>query len=269
MVWRRLLLIIAIAVASIAVGTAAMACTNGDDATTGCINGGGVDVTATGGATGSTGGGGGSHSHNGSGGNHTGGGSGAGSGASGPPIIWKCLEATCPPVPGGGGTTGGTRPITLTDIATFRPTPGVQHMQPDGWTIPGLETNFYAVTGTRVVNGTLLGQSAAVRFTPVSFHWSYGDGKTATRSTKGGTWKSLHVAEFERTPTSHVYAHDGRFTIRLVIDFAAEYRFAGGPYYPISGVIPLRANDLHITVDGAKTVLVEHDCAANPSGPGC
>jgi hypothetical protein len=35
------------------------------------------------------------------------------------------------------------------------------------------------------------------------------------------------------------------------------------------GVIPLRANDLHVSVDGAKTVLVEHDCGANPGGPGC
>lgn len=162
-----------------------------------------------------------------------------------------------------------TRPVTLTDIARFRPTPGVQHMQPDGWTVPGLDTNFYAVTRVHIVEGELLGESADVRFTPVAYHWDYGDGSSATRPTKGGTWKSLRVHEFDRTPTSHIYKKEARYTIRLVIDFRAEYRFAGGAFIPIVGVLPVPANDLHITVDGAKTVLVERDCVTDPSGPGC
>jgi hypothetical protein len=219
--------------------------------TSGCINGGSVDVIGT---TTSPGSGGGSSS---------GGGSGGGSSGTGPAIIWKCLEVTC------GSESPGAAPITLRDIASFRPTPGVQYMQPDGWTVPGLDTNFYAVTDVHIVEGTLLGQSASVRFTPVSWHWSYGDGTAATLPTKGATWGALGVSEFDRTPTSHVYAQEGRYTIRLVIDFRAEYRFAGSPFYPIAGVLPLPANDLHITVDGAKTVLVEHDCGVNPSGPGC
>jgi hypothetical protein len=164
---------------------------------------------------------------------------------------------------------GGLPPITLTDIERFKPHPGVQHMQPDGWMVPGLDANFYAVTSQHIVTGTLLGQPASVRFTPVAFHWTYGDGKAATRATKGATWAALGIPEFGRTPTSHVYEREGRYTIRLTIDFAAEYRFAGSPFYPIVGVIPLRANDLHVTVGGAKTVLVEHDCTANPGGPGC
>ena len=165
--------------------------------------------------------------------------------------------------------TPGAEPITLSDIASFRPTPGVQYMQPDGWMVPGLDANFYAVTAQHVVDGTLLGQPASVRFTPVAFHWDYGDGTAATRSTKGDTWEALGIPEFDPTPTSHVYDAEGEYTIRLTIDFAAEYRFAGSPFYPIAGFLPLPANDLHVSVDGAKTVLVEHDCAANPSGPGC
>ncbi len=83
-------------------------------------------------------------------------------------------------------------------------------MQPDGWIVPGLDANFYAVTAPHVVNGTLLGQPASVRFTPVAFHWDYGDGNAATRSTKGATWEALGIPEFEPTPTSHVYATRGR-----------------------------------------------------------
>jgi len=173
------------------------------------------------------------------------------------------MQATC------SSEDPGAAPITLTDIASFRPTPGVQYMQPDGWTIPGLDTNFYAVTSVHVVDGVLLGERASVRFTPVSYHWSYGDGASATRSTKGSTWAALGVGEFDPTPTSHVYQAEGRYTIRLVIDFRAEYRVAAGAFTPIDGVLPVPANDLHIVVDGAKTVLVERDCATDPTGPGC
>jgi hypothetical protein len=178
-------------------------------------------------------------------------------------VIVKCIADTCR------SDAPGAAPITLTDIAHFRPTPGVQYMQPDGWTIPGLDTNFYAITGTHIVAGELLGESADVRFTPVSYHWSYGDGTSATRSTKGATWQALGVQEFEPTPTSHIYDRDGTYTIRLVIDFRAEYRFAGSAFTRIDGILPIPANDLHITVDGAKTVLVERDCVTDPAGPGC
>lgn len=159
--------------------------------------------------------------------------------------------------------------ITISDIATFRPTPGSQQMQPDGWTIAGLDTNFFAITDSHVVNGTLLGQPADVRFTPVSFRWAYGDGSAAVKPTKGGTWAALGVAEFDPTPTSHVYEQLGDYTITLTITFAAEYRFAGSGWRPVVGTITLPANDLHLRVGTAQTVLVEHDCTQNPGGPGC
>lgn len=163
----------------------------------------------------------------------------------------------------------GTPAITITDIATFIPTPGRQQMEPDGWTIAGLDTNFYAITEPHVVNGTLLARPADVRFTPIAYLWAYGDGTSATRSTRGGTWASQGIAEFEPTPTSHVYEQLGDYTITLSIAFAAEYRFAGSPWRPVVGTITLPANDLHIRAGTAKTVLVEQDCLANPAGPGC
>lgn len=250
MVWRRLLLIAAILLPAMPAAFTAMSCGDVEANISGCINGDGVDITGTTGGPGDPPGGG-------------GGGTGTTGTAGGPPVIWKCLETTCTK------DSPGSEPITLSDIVTFHPTPTAQRMQPDGWTVPGLNTNIYAVTSTHVVHGTLLGQPAAVRFTPVAFHWVYGDGQSATRTTKGGTWNALGVREFDRTPTSHVYANEGRYTIRLVVDFAAEYQFAGSPFYPIAGVIPVPANDLHIVADGAKTVLVERDCATDPEGPGC
>lgn len=142
-------------------------------------------------------------------------------------------------------------------------------MEPDGWTIAGLDTNFYAITGQHLVTGTLLGRPADVRFTPIAYRWAYGDGTSATKNTAGGTWAGQGIPEFEPTPTSHVYEQVGDYTITLSIVFAAEYRFAGGSWRPVVGTITLPANDLHIRAGTAKTVLVEHDCTQNPSGPGC
>jgi hypothetical protein len=201
--------------------------------------------------------------------------SGSGGGVASPPPLFntwlRCFlenqttTGLCDPA----DPDSGIPTITISDIATFIPTPGRQQMEPDGWTVAGLDTNFYAITGQHVVNGTLLGRPADVRFTPTTYLWAYGDGSRATKTTKGGTWDAQGIPEFEPTPTSHVYDDLGDYTITLDIVFAAEYRFAGGPWRPVVGTITLPANDLHIRVGTAKTVLVEHDCEQNPAGPGC
>lgn len=203
----------------------------------------------------------------------SGGGAAKGSGHAGARPPFECeviLAARCrghtghpgPVVPVG-------QPITLRDIAAFRPAPGVQHMEPDGWVVPGLDANFYSVVDQQLVPGTLLGQPATVQFTPVGWHWNYGDGFAVVRGTKGATWAAQGLHEFDRTPTSHVYQAEGEYVIRLTIDFRAAYRFGAGGFVPIAGTINLPANDLRVTVTGAKTVLVDHDCVANPAGPGC
>jgi hypothetical protein len=162
-----------------------------------------------------------------------------------------------------------TSPVTLADLVNFKPSPGVDRMEPNGWMIVGLDTNFYAVVGSQVKTGVLLGQQASVRFTPVHYHWTYGDGYGARLASKGGTWASQGVHEFDRTPTSHVYAKAGTYYIDLSIDFSAEYRYAGGEWIPVAGTINVPANRLMATAGAAKTVLVERDCTVPPLGPGC
>lgn len=177
------------------------------------------------------------------------------------------LEDRCL-APGPGRATP-VQPITWADIAQFRPDPGIQIMEPDGWAVIGLDTNFYATTSTQVVQGTLLGHAAAVRFTPVSWTWSYGDGSIATSSTGGASWASLGIPEFDPTPTSHVYDRAGNYVIDLTVEFAAEYQLAGTPWIPIAGTLAVPTNRLAVTSGDATTVLVDRDCARNPSGPGC
>ena len=168
-----------------------------------------------------------------------------------------------------GGDDTATPAPTLTDIAAFRPTAGVDHMQPNGWFVVGLDANFYATGGSSVVSGTLLGYPADVRFTPIQWQWVYGDGTGATRSTPGATWAAQGIAEFDPTPTSHIYTEPGTYYIDLTIGYRAEYRFNGSGWATIAGTLWLPANRLVATVGSAKTVLVERDCTLSPVGPGC
>ena len=97
-------------------------------------------------------------------------------------------------------------------------------MEPNGWMIVGLDTNFFATGGVQVKDGTLLGQPASVRFTPVTWRWTYGDGTSASAAMGGTTWAAQGVREFDPTPTSHVYRSPGTYYIDLSIDYRAEYR---------------------------------------------
>jgi len=162
-----------------------------------------------------------------------------------------------------------TAPITLADLVNFTPIAGVDHMEPNGWMVVGLDTNFFATVESGVQTGLLLNLPASVRFTAERYRWSYGDGTSATRTTRGASWAASGVQEFDRTTTSHVYRTAGAYSIDLAIDFSAAYQYAGGPWIPISGTIPVAANRLVAAAGDANTVLVGRDCAQRPSGPGC
>ncbi|HET8957642.1 MAG TPA: hypothetical protein VFM95_04225, partial [Microcella sp.] len=177
------------------------------------------------------------------------------------------------PVPGDAADdidAAGPQVITLADIATFTPQSPVQYMQPDRWMVVGLPTNFHTDIAPHVVSGQLLGQPADVRFTPFAYAWNYGDGTAVTHPTPGATWQALGLNEFDPTPTSHVYEAEGTYTITLTVAYAAEYRYAGGPWTRIAGYLELPANELvaEATSD-AVTVLVDRDCTRAPLGPGC
>lgn len=163
----------------------------------------------------------------------------------------------------------GIPSVTLTDVATFRPHDPRQWMQPDGWVIVGLPANIVASTSRHVVAGTLLGAPADVRFTPIGYRWTYGDGDSARLATPGASWEALGLREFDPTPTSHVYRSVGTHVIELDVEFAVEYRFAGGPWRSIAGAIVRPANDLLVVAGEAVTVLVDRDCRTVSHGPGC
>lgn len=160
--------------------------------------------------------------------------------------------------------------VTLADIAAFRADPGTVETEPSGWAVIGLTTNAISTAATHTVDGILLGQPATVRFTPVSWSWDYGDGGTATTATGGRHWAVLGVPEFDPTPTGHVFAQRGTYTVSVSVDFLVEYRVGAGAWTRIPGILTLpAAAPAALRAVGARTVLVAEDCTENPRGPGC
>lgn len=174
-----------------------------------------------------------------------------------------CVADRAAPVPLPGEPAGPT----IRDLANFPVTVATAHNQPTGWGVVDKPTNFYADGGSHIVSGTLLNQPAQVRFTPVAWHWDYGDGTTASLDRPGTPWDKS--TQFRPTPTTHTYTRKNDFTITLYIDYLAEYQYAGQPWRPIAGALRVRANDLQIITWRVKTVLVPFDCIDDPTGVGC
>ncbi len=194
-------------------------------------------------------------------------GSGAGSGAGG---------GSGPGLPPGsqvvirdGYTVTLAPPVRLSDLIRFRPVPALDRMEPAGWTVVGLDTNFFAMVAPQTQRGMLLGRPATVRFTPVRYQWDYGDRGTLTTAVKGSSWAASGLAEFSRTATSHSFLAAGEYPVDLRVGFVADYRFAGMGWTRITGMLTVPANRLRVVVVDAKTVLVGGDCSAGTAGPGC
>lgn len=159
--------------------------------------------------------------------------------------------------------------LTLSDIAHFRPAQPRALMEPNGWTIAKLPTNFYSIDRQHDQPGRVLNFPITVRFVPVSYHWNYGDSTSNRLSAPGTTWQALGRAAFSPTPTSHVYQETGNYRITLSVSYAPYYRFDDLPWIRIDGLVHRPANDLHIRVGTMQTYLVAEHCAENPTAPGC
>jgi hypothetical protein len=159
--------------------------------------------------------------------------------------------------------------VRVRDLVSIEADQPVQGMEPNGWLVVGIPTSFYASAAVHQSAGPLLGSPAEVRFTPVGYTWDYGDGTSGSSASGGASWAAQGLPEFSETTTSHVYESTGTLTIGLSVAYAAEYRFAGGAWRSVEGLLEVPASPMTAIADRAGTVLVAEACSANPGGPGC
>ena len=241
----------------------------------GAINNGGVDLSAgyeTGGGQGS-----GNEAGGGAGSGAGGSGSGSGSGNAGggqvgaapvvDPLAFVRDDFTVNCIPG--SPCDPNLVVRVSDLVNFQPAAPSQTMEPRGWSVAGLPANFIASASEHSRTGALLKYPAEVRFTPVGYRWSYGDGAQASTNSGGATWAALGLPEFSDTATSHAFASPGSYAVVVAVVYSAEYRFAGLAWRPVQGTLSTSTSPLGVIVGDAQTVLVNRECTTNPAGPGC
>nr|WP_201469988.1 hypothetical protein [Microbacterium hydrocarbonoxydans] len=161
-----------------------------------------------------------------------------------------------------------TPTITLTDLARFAPAPADASAEPGNIGIAGLPANFTTAADVHTRSGEILGMPLAVRFTPTSYLFDYGDGAVVTLAVPGRTWEELGQQQFTPTPTSHVYRERGEYTAHVDVGYAVEIDLGSG-WIPVSGQITTAGAPQTIRILEAHTALVAHTCTEDPGGVGC
>lgn len=159
--------------------------------------------------------------------------------------------------------------LTLRDVASFSPGPSGLVSEPSGWAIVGRPVNLIAEAGPVTRAGALLGRPVEVAFTPVSYEWTASSGERIVAGSAGRSWNELGLPALSSTDTSLRFEQPGRATVRLSVQYSAEYRFAGSGWRGIPGTLSVDAGELELLVGTFRTVLTDGDCRANPGGPGC
>lgn len=159
-------------------------------------------------------------------------------------------------------------PVTLADLASFVPAQPALGAEPAAAGVAGMPTNFVAVADEQILGGSLFGRPVSVRFTPVAYVFSYGDGTTARSSTGGTSWDALGQPQFTATPTSHAYSARGTYVASVAVEYAPAVDFGTG-WIPVAGVVTAAGPGYQVEVYEVRTALVERTCIENPSGPGC
>ena len=142
---------------------------------------------------------------------------------------WDLYAQRCqaPPTPGAAPLV--VPGLSLEDFQRLPLPPGITHIQPDnGYTLINVPTNVYADANPVTLNTTLLGFDVAVRATPATYTWNFGDGTTTVPSTDPG-------APYPDLRTTHTYTEPGPHDVTLTTACTGEYSVASGPWLPVPG----------------------------------
>ncbi|GAB2837745.1 hypothetical protein GCM10027024_10630 [Microbacterium insulae] len=159
--------------------------------------------------------------------------------------------------------------VTMADLASFRPATPRLAGEPGGFAIAGMPANLVAAASVEEIPGTVLGWDVVVRFTPVAFEFSHGDGTSAVHPTGGATWQQLGRAQFTPTGTSHVYRERGIHSVNVSVRYTAAVDFGSGTWRPVPGYITATSGGYRVQVVEVRTALVDRTCIEDPLGPGC
>ena len=149
--------------------------------------------------------------------------------------------------------------------AVFSPAAPRASVLPGTSLAPGQTASFSVGLGVRFGTATLFSNLVTVRFTPVNYFWSFGDGASTASVAVGaaGSTAGSGVAVGGVGTAQHSYAQ-GTYTAVAQVEYRVDYRVKGGSWLRDPDTIWLNSNGLNLTVSqgggngaGGTTVLVK------------
>jgi outer membrane biosynthesis protein TonB len=137
--------------------------------------------------------------------------------------------------------------------AVFSPAAPRASVSPSTSLTPGQTANFSVGLGVRFGTATLFGNLVTVRFTPVQYFWTLGDGTNTSPAvaTVGGVGNAQHAYR------------QGSYTVVAQVEYRVDYKVKGGTWLRDPDTIWLSSNPLNLKVSqaggngaGGTTVLV-------------
>ena len=126
----------------------------------------------------------------------------------------------------------------------------VQVQPADGRSLVNMDLVVFTEPAAQELQTTVLGMPVAVRATPVSWTWHFGDGSPALVTTDPG-------AAYPAYTLGHPYSQPGTYELTLVTTWAGQFSVNGtGPWQDVAGTAETTSAPFTVQVEEARSVLV-------------
>lgn len=133
-------------------------------------------------------------------------------------------------------------------------------VHPAGVTLANYPSVFHTTFRAYEAPTSIQNANVRLKFTPRSFRWNFGDGKTLTTSDAGKPYDPVvinRVEEIERHyKNTHRYETTGRFTPSVTVIINGQFSVDGGSWQDISGFLEATSPVTPVTVKEARAELV-------------
>ncbi len=120
---------------------------------------------------------------------------------------------------------------------------------PGGALLISVPTVVHAVGQVQVLPSLVLGVPVAVRATPATYAWDFGDGTVlGPVADPGAPWPA--------GPHAHAYPVPGRYDIVMSTTYTGEFSVDGGPWEPIDGTSTVASPPQAVVAHSARSALV-------------
>lgn len=154
--------------------------------------------------------------------------------------------------------------ISEEEFQSYDIPPSVIRMSPEGWGVTRNKTAFYAESGVRTIDMTILGFAVTVKATPVAYEWDFGDGQTLRTRSPGEP-----PVEGQEPSLYHVYGEKGAYEINLTTVYTGMFQVDGGPWLVIEGQAAVASDPVDADIYRYHRYLVDQSCDEDPTGPDC